>query len=342
MKNKLENELFNKVKSLNDLRKEFSLEEALLIVSGVDSPRELGNYKKKIGKLSSLYQNYNQGESETEKAESLVNFILEGKSEIYLEGKHCDDFSVRRLDRVIDRTLLRKNNLLGNCVGLTNLGAVLGLRENLNLNCLVFPDHVALALKNKRKQINLDLASIEEEFDTKYFKKEKVGMQKKRIEYLLPVLIQEKGNSKKLFGQFEDSEKYYKKAFELGKDIEFIVSLGAINIDLKNFNKSKEYNLMGIKSSKNDPLPYKNNSTILLSNGKYKESLKNINLAINLDPKNTNYYLDRADLNFRIGYHKKSLNDYKTVLSLKDEKFKEKDLEFVKKRIKKLNRKLNN
>jgi len=342
MENRLENELFGKVKSLDDLGKEFSLEDSLLIVLGVDSTKELGRYKKKIEKLHSLYKNYNDGETNLEKAENLFNFIWKGKKDIYLEEKNDDDFSVRRLNRIIDRFFLRKDNSVGNCVGLTNLGAVLGLRENINFDCLVFPEHISLALKNKRKQINFDLTNGEEGFNIEYFKKEKVRMQKKRIEYLLPVLIQEKGNSKKLFGNLEDSNKYYQKAFELGKDIEFIVSLGAINIGLKNFNESEKYTLRGIKNSRNDPLPYKNNSIILLSKGKYKEALKNINLAINLDPKKTDYYLDRADLNFRIGNYKKSLNDYKKALSLKDEDFGRGNLEFVKRRIKRLNRKLNN
>ena len=84
MKNRLENELFNKVKSLDDLGKDFSLEEALLIVSGVNSLKDLGKYKKKIGKLHSLYQNYNQGKSEVEKAEYLIDFIKGEKESIYL------------------------------------------------------------------------------------------------------------------------------------------------------------------------------------------------------------------------------------------------------------------
>lgn len=342
MENRLENELFRKVKSLDDLGKEFSLEEALLIVSGVNSEKKLEKYQKKIEKIHSLYQDYKKGETQIEKAKDLFNFIWKGKEDIYLEGKNGDDFSARRLDRIIDRILLRKDNLLGNCVGLTNLGAILGLRENINFDCLIFPDHVSLALKNKRNQINFDLTDSENGFDVKYFKKEKREIQKRRIEYLLPLLIQEKGNSREFFGNFENSRKYYQKAFEIGKDVENFISLGAINLDLKNFNKSKEYNQKGIKSFKKDSLPYRNNSIALIYLGKYKEALKNINLAINIDPKDKDYYLDRADLYFRMSNYEKSLNDYKKVISLKDESFKEKDLLFVNRRIKRLNRKLKN
>jgi len=147
MENRLENELFGKVKSLDDLGKEFSLEDSLLIVSGVDSTKELGRYKKKIEKLHSLYKNYNDGETNLEKAENLFNFIWKGKKDIYLEEKNDDDFSVRRLNRIIDRFFLRKDNSVGNCVGLTNLGAVLGLRENINFDCS--PEEGCMSLNYK-------------------------------------------------------------------------------------------------------------------------------------------------------------------------------------------------
>ena len=267
---------------------------------------------------------------------------------------------MRRLDRVIDRALLRKNNSLGNCVGLTNLVAVLGLRENLNLSCLVFPDHVALTLKNKRKQINLDLASTEDEFDTKYFKKEKNEIDKKRIEVLLPVLIQEKGNFKMILGKNKVSEKYYQKALELERDKDLGFLLGNINLNLKNFQKTLEYNKRELKNGNKDKDLYLTNMFALDRLERYNESLKNANIHAHLNPNEPISYFNRGDLHFRLGNYEKALNDYQKVLTVinknknkkmnhkideemgeeNSEEFPENDLQIVKRRIRKLNQKL--
>ncbi|MCR4327378.1 MAG: hypothetical protein NUV46_02240 [Nanoarchaeota archaeon] len=341
MNNKLEIELFNKVQDLDDLGKDFSLEDSLLIVSGVDSVKKLKRCKKKIGKLHSLYKNYSGEGTDFERAKLLFKFLWKGKYDLYLEGNHPDDFNVRRLDRAVEKAILRKDNSIGNCVGLTNLGAILGLREGLKFCSLIFPDHVALSLRNKRKRINLDLTSEDEGFNFKYSNKDKKNMSEKRIEYLLPILIGEKSNSKAFFGDYKNSFKYAQKAFEITDDKDFFSLLGWLSLNTKNFVKSREYNEKSINFNKRDPIPYLNNSVALMKVEKYKKALKNINIGINIDPKDSVSYLYRADLHFRMSNYEKSLKDYQKALSIKDEEFGKGDLEFAKRRIKRIKRKLN-
>ncbi|MBU2612296.1 MAG: tetratricopeptide repeat protein [Nanoarchaeota archaeon] len=301
MVNRLENELFESVKTLDDLGKDFTLEESLLIVSGADSREKLEKYKNRIGYLHKKYQNRLVKKDSCSKTRTLVKFVGNGKKRFRgREGDISNDY----LTNVINRKIWRHK--IGNCLGLSELAAVVGLREGLDLGCLLFPGHISLFLKNGAERINLE-TTIKSGFNFKYgnskeSKEEDSLLTEERIEVLLPVLLGDRGylsyNLKdldKAIDLFQDSDFYRWRGilFEENGKISEAIENYKKSIQIKPYHKS-----------------YFNLGSLLLEKNKLDEALENFNKCILKCPTHPLALIDRGVVHSKKGNYEKAVNDF--------------------------------
>lgn len=139
---RLEDKLMEKVKA----GKEIDIERALLIFSGLNTEKEIAEYKLKLGEIDAGFQIFlevndiNQNKP-VEVAKALHKYLWKGKKERY-NGNYF-------LTEVIEAQRSIKDQPVGSCVGLTALYTVLGLRHGLDLSVIVDPRHVLSRLKPK-------------------------------------------------------------------------------------------------------------------------------------------------------------------------------------------------
>jgi tetratricopeptide (TPR) repeat protein len=121
------------------------LERALLIASGLETEEAVAQYRKKLDLLHQQFTKFKRkrgGEqlSQTETARLLHAFLWEK----WKPNERYD--SHYRLTDVIDAQLERRKHV-GNCLGLTCLFSVLGLREGLSLSIMETATHVYTRLR---------------------------------------------------------------------------------------------------------------------------------------------------------------------------------------------------
>ncbi|MDP7244070.1 MAG: hypothetical protein QF568_01875 [Flavobacteriales bacterium] len=124
---------------------DFSLERALLIASGLTDEKQIDEYIKKIDTLQEGFNKYYSTLpkveifKKTQIAEALFKYLWETKPNRYNSNFLLTD--------VIDTQLSQdKDQKVGNCLGLTSLYTVLGLRNGLDLSVLYNDEHILSVL----------------------------------------------------------------------------------------------------------------------------------------------------------------------------------------------------
>ena len=146
----LENKIFNEVKKGNNK----AIENALLIVSGLEG-NKVYSYKRKLDEIEFQFDRYQEKHGKPVNhrglAAQLCDFINERKALHY-------ERDTRLLTQAIDGSLGGTQTRIGNCLALSELYAVLGVRKSLELSCEATHDHIWLNLEYEKKYIPIDLA----------------------------------------------------------------------------------------------------------------------------------------------------------------------------------------
>ncbi len=140
--------------------KAVSAEEALLIVSGVETPEELESYKEKLGQIDSRFRKWLKSKGAIgglidkdymtlDRARYLFEYLWLSKPKRHGSGYSLTSAIHRQLDSDINRTV-------GSCVGLTALFTVLCMRENITVFVLASDDHVLNRVKCGGVSVNVE------------------------------------------------------------------------------------------------------------------------------------------------------------------------------------------
>lgn len=147
----LEDKIFESVK-VGDKK---AIEDALLVVSGLKED-EISLYKEKLDKIESEFDIYLRKHGKTvdlkRKAAQLYYFIDERKALSYKKDTYL-------LTRAIDGFFGSTQTRIGNCLAMSQLYAVLGIRRGLELSCEATHDHIWLNLEYKKEYAPIDMAA---------------------------------------------------------------------------------------------------------------------------------------------------------------------------------------
>lgn len=144
--------------------KEVSIERALLIVSGCETEEQIAEYTAKVDRIQEDFRRYFDEAAgsnwpklrqdtadlfDLEKAALLFTYLWETKP-----NRYNSDFLLKE---VIDAQLSEdRNQRVGDCVGLTSLYTVLGLRKGLKLSILCDLEHVLSVLNVNDHKIPIE------------------------------------------------------------------------------------------------------------------------------------------------------------------------------------------
>lgn len=137
-----------------------SLEKALLVLSGLKTEEEIRSYQRKIDEIFARFLKKCDDESLSGQskpplylhrsiAKCLFEYLWNSKPKRFGEYFLLTDVVDAQLDSDID-------HLVGTCVGLTSLYAVLGLRAGLNLSLLVDSAHLLSRLRVGEQTTDID------------------------------------------------------------------------------------------------------------------------------------------------------------------------------------------
>lgn len=147
----LEDALFKDIRN----GREVDIERALLIASGCETEEKIAEYKAKIDELDRNFKSYASSRNihaEIERARALHEFLWDGNPYRYKSIYNGGNFL---LTDVINAQII--NNMpVGNCVGLSLLYASLGLRQELDIQALQMPGHVALRVIYRGRAIDIE------------------------------------------------------------------------------------------------------------------------------------------------------------------------------------------
>ena len=302
-------------KLLEDVKqgKDIHLERALLILSGLKTEEEITGYVKKINQLEEGFEAYKrpQGDiiihKELHEAIQLFDYLWDKKPKRY-----DNQF---RLTNVIDRQISKnRRQMIGNCVGLTSLYTVLGLRKSLNLSILHSHDHV----KNKLR-INKTEYEIENTLSYGFNFKENDYVEES-VEYLLNVLLNHKGASKYSAGNLWEAIKDYDKAIGINPKYYSAYNnrgivkgkLGDSNGAIKDYDKAIEI------YPENYPA-YHNRGISKQELGDSDGAIKDYDKAIEINPKYYQAYNNRGILKQKLGDLNGAIKDYDKSIDIKPE-----------------------
>jgi len=137
-----------------------SLESALLVLSGLKTDAEIRSYQHKIDSIftrfadkcdSSVLARHPKPPLYWHRtiAQTLFEYLWNSKPKRFGESFLLTDVVDAQLNPDV-------HSVVGNCVGLTSLYSVLGLRAGLNLTLLVASDHVLTRLRIGQQTIDID------------------------------------------------------------------------------------------------------------------------------------------------------------------------------------------
>jgi len=311
--NDLEAKLIEDVKA----GKEVPLERALLIISGLKTEEEIAKYTDKLDGIQEDFREY----LETSKASTLHKIRLAAEKVIGLsksEDYHIARFLFKHLwetkpnrhklhsnfllKGVVDAQLSEdKNQRVGNCLGLTSLYTVMGLREGLNLSTLRLDNHICSLLRDKNQAYVIENA-LPSGFNMRGFNLlmflEKMGIVKCSVDYensteysadhLVSGTYFNSGNVKYGLGDLQGAMEDYNNAIEL--DPEF----------------SMAYNNRGI---------------VKYGLGDSKGAMEDYDKTLELDRKSSLAYSNRGNVKKALGDLQGAMDDYKMAREINPEEF---------------------
>ncbi|MDD4878173.1 MAG: tetratricopeptide repeat protein [Candidatus Nanoarchaeia archaeon] len=264
----LEDQLMDEVRNGTQI----DIERSLLIVSGCDTEEKVAEYRTKLDELDRRYHEfidkYDLSRLNTElKAEGLhLHLWMKG-------GQRFESKIYRLTDNIDGQMLYNGANPVGNCVGLSSLYIVLGLRNNFPLGIYDSPEHTSVALILPERTINI------ESTDIKGFnrKPEKFARQA-GVNSLLSGVFCSKGNKLVEVGQYEKAEPMFEMAIMLDdKNITAINSMGCFAGDCSSHEEAIEWFTKAISLCSQYALPYFNRSRARTKIGDLKGAEEDMN-----------------------------------------------------------------
>ena len=252
-----------------------SVERALLVVSGLENEEQIRAYQRKLDWIQQDFgQSVNVRRSGSyDKAEALFEYFWEKKPDRY----NGDFLLANVIDNQLDKD---KNKRVGNCVGLTSLYSVLGVRLGLDLAALYSEDHVLSLLSCRGQEIAIE-NTLRDGFDCNLYKRAK--FQKRDLLVLISTALNNRGAAKERLGSYDVAIRDYNKALELEPDY---------------------------------APAFNNRGNVKQRLGDYDGAILDYDRAIELEPGYARVFNNRGVAKFSLGDYAGAMQDYNTALEL--------------------------
>ena len=320
------------------LKGKVSLERALLVASGLDEE----GVETYVGKIDKIQENFTEWLKEKknvqqpqelsvyDRAEALFNYLWETKPDRYNSNFLLAD--------VIDAQLSENvNEKVGNCIGLTSLYTVLGIRNGLELSVLytntqMFDESHTLNLLHDGDQevvienihpsgFNFKKESDSEniilEYNAEESKTLRIKFKKGTLKTLLASEYNNKGIEKNDLGDVEESITDFDKAIEL--DPNFAIAYcnrGTIKSSLNDLEGAIDDYNKAIELDPNFADAYCNRGNAQQKLKKYKKAIKDYNKAIELQPNYAKAFNNKAGAKIKLRKFKKAIKDFNRAIEL--------------------------
>jgi len=297
-----------------------SVERALLVVSGLQSEEEVAEYQRKLDYIQNdfeeMYSRYADLGDEVQTARTLFDYLWETKPHRY----NSDFF----LDKVIDNQLDGDwNKAVGDCVGLTSLYSVLGVRLGLDLAVLngkMHPsdksDHVLNVLTAEDGEIAIENTSPFG-FDEKLNEFQRQNFKKYDLAFLVLSAYNSIGNAKCGLEDFKGAIRDYDQALELKPDCAFAFNnrgnakscLGDFKGAIVDYDRALELNPDNVSA-------FYNRGTAKQDLGDFKGAIVDYDRALELNPDCAFAFNNRGIAKSCLGDFKGAIVDYTRALEL--------------------------
>ncbi len=230
--------------------KQVSVEDVLLVVSGIKTPQELKEYKQKIGSIQSHFRAWIKSKGAVSEIID-ENYMTVSRARFLFEylwnskpRRHGKGYSVAA---AIDAQLDPDTNVtLGSCVALTGLYTILCIRENIHTVILASGDHVLNSLKHAGFSLNVentDPQGFNKELNENYFEELPPAL-------LAASILNSRGIDENSRGMHEEALKSFSKAVKIRPSYASAFNnRGNVYFELSNYFKAQKDYEMAIKLS---------------------------------------------------------------------------------------------
>lgn len=290
--------------------KDFSLERALLIASGLQTEEEIAAYVRKIDQIQEYFHRYvkrlpSHKRLFHSKARLLFDFFWESKPKRYLEEKNL-------LTENIDAQLSgNSEEPVGNCYGLTALYTVIGAREGLDLSFAVFlADYFSPHINNKYRRGYIENTSKDGyDLPPSFFTQKGFDLQREGGNLLLlSDAFNNAGFLKHKSGNYEEAINLCTKALMLDPlNQQALIGRGLAKVYLGDTEGGIQDINEAISINPKSAVPYTALGSLKEHLGDFAGAIQCYNTAIKLAPKYSDAYFNR-------GVAKKNLGDLEGAL----------------------------
>ena len=310
----LEDKLIEDLKSGKDV----SLERALLIVSGCRTEEEIAGY---VEKLNQIQQEFREHYQINEKAKDPVAHKAKMLFDYLWETKPDRSNTNSLLTDVIDAQLSEyKHEKIGDCVGLTSLYTVMGLREELNLSILVSDKHTL-----NRLRTDYDIYDIDNRHPLGFdfhsgFDYQLENFKERFVMDIVPLVLNNRGLIRHKLGDFKAALNDYNKAIELYPYYSFIYNnRGNAKRKLRKKKSALVDYDKAIELNPKNSAAYSNRGISKSELGDKEGAIKDCDRAIELNPKNSEVYSNRGIVKSESGDDEGAIEDYDRAIELDPE-----------------------
>jgi tetratricopeptide (TPR) repeat protein len=320
----LEDKLMENVKA----GKKIDIERALLILSGLNTEKEIIEYKLKLDEIDAGFQVYMEANDTQNKpkeiAEALHNYLWKDKTEMYdftpfpkKMVKTKPLFPNFFLTDVIDSQRSMEDKSVGQCIGLTSLYTVLGLRQGLKLSILLNLDHMLSRFNDESFKKKIDI-----EHTTRkgfgFIKKNPKHMFKEHNLNCLPaVVLLTRGLKKEVLNNPTGARRDYEAAERFDNTCFLVLNnWGTLEYDLGFFKKAiKKYN-KAIELYDQYAEAFNNRGLAKRKLGDLESALEDFRRATVLDPKYVKAFRYLAETKLKLGRDKEAIEDFNQLICL--------------------------
>ncbi|MDD4878175.1 MAG: hypothetical protein PHO02_04010 [Candidatus Nanoarchaeia archaeon] len=305
---------------MDDMRRgiDVDIERALLIVSGCDTEEKIAEYRKKIDEIEKDFKAYN----------GIFPFFERRKKKVIARNLHEYFWGAKPkryngnflLTDVIDAQLSPEPNPVGNCLGLTSLYTVIGLRQGLDINVLALTNHVASIVKAGKENI-----AVENVKPDGFGKKEIipdpghafVGIYS--LKSLITMALINKGVDKEiikkdLMGAFAD----HSMAIEINPKLPNAYNSRALALEsMGSTLMAMEDYARAIELCPKYAMPYKNRAELKLNLKDMCGAIEDLNEALAINPKFADAYRVRGRIRYKLRDVKGAEEDFEMFSRLR-------------------------
>ena len=298
------------------IHREGSLEESLLALSGIND-QEISTYVKGLDQIQEDFLSWLKGGSKAETlAESLFLYLWKDK-----QMRFNNNFLLKD---VID-SQLNKNPFVpvGNCLGLTSLYTVLGLRNGLNIFIIEKRNHVLNKLYEGEESILVENTERDGFGIRENYLKFQLGMRQEQ-EFretspngLVALSYASRGVMKMNKGLIEAAIRDLDTAILLDPSYAMAYNnRGNARLMSYDISRAIEDYDAALAVDPECSFAYINRAAAKRISGLLEGALTDSDKAVELDPKNAGAYSNRGNIRFELGDIKGALEDYEIALRI--------------------------